>query len=104
MKKMIQTFFPRKKLTEGGTFSFLMALAPIIGPKFFVSKVWLVGCLNFSHEVTKTYQVKKVEKNLPDPGKVPKTANFDTFLQICQKYAHFGLFLLPGPLIHSFFT
>ena len=58
-----------------------MAHAPIIGPKNFVSKVWLVGCLNFCLEVTKTYQVKKVEKNPPGPRKVPKTA---IFMQLFQ--------------------
>ena len=43
-----------------------MAHAPSIGPKNFVSKVWLVGCLNFSHEVTKTYQAKKL--GIDGPG------------------------------------
>ena len=58
---------------------------PSEGQKIFVSKVWVVGCLNFCLEVTKTYQVKKVEKNPPGPGKVPKTAIFMQLFQYHKK-------------------
>ena len=58
---------------NGCSSSHFLKKAPIIGSKIFVSKLWLVECLNFSQRVTKTYQVKKCQKNAPSMRKVPKT-------------------------------
>ena len=80
-----------------------IAHAPSIGTKNCVSKVWLVGYLNFSLEVTKTNQGKKYEKNLLVQQKSPKLiilCNYSNILRICT----FWDFLMSGPFIQSFFV
>ena len=69
-----------------------MAHAPSKGPKNVVSKVWLVGCLNFSLEVTKTYLVEKVEKNPRGSRKVPKTATLMQLFQFLKNMHIWGFF------------
>ena len=83
---------------------FFKFLAPSEGQKFDVSKVWLVGCLNFCLKVTRRYKVKKVENIAYTLINIQETVNFGPFQKKCGKFTDFGIFLEVGTKFHTYFT
>ena len=77
---------------------------PSGGQHFDVSKVWLVGCLNFCQRVTKTYQVKKLGNFSHSSQIIQKTVHFDMFSRKGWKWSVFGIFVKLYELFSTFFT